>query len=656
MKGHAAVTTTSLSPAKQWRWKWLALTVLLLVFFSMLVPLAFLLGLHNGLPVGYLGDDNAASDFLEIYGHGDGVTGQYSLKDDSRAKQMLLNFTPSLPQEIVQSITGDGDGKSKGFEPDEDSEQLDSQPTGVVSNSDSNATTPFPEVVPKPPADAFNVQLTSDSRLGDRVAANPSNGSNFYGSESSCQLEFGSYCLWSKEHKESMKDATVKIFKDQLFVARAYYPSIAKLQGQENLSREMKQNIQEHERILSEVISDADLPPIYANKIQKMEQTIAKAKGCTVECSNVERKLRQLLDLTEDETHFHMKQSAFLFHLGVQTMPKSLHCLSMRLTVEYFREPPPDMELSLGFKLDDPRFRHYVIFTRHILAVSVTINSTVMNSKDTADMIFHLITDRQNFYAMKLWFARNSYNEAIIHVLNIEDLSVSILNGVGLKQFSTSEEFRISVRGFDQTEHLQLRTEYISTFGPSHFLLPEIFKNLKKVIVLDDDVIVQQDLSSLWTIDLEGKVNGAVNFCKLQLGQLEIILGRSILDRSLCLWTSGLNIIDLEKWREHNITGIYHKLLPTFHNGNEETWRTAALPTSLLAFQGHVFPLDSMSIISGLGHDYHVSEDVIKTAAALHYNGNMKPWLDLGIPTYKKYWKKFLIQGEPFMDQCNVRH
>ncbi|PKU62637.1 putative galacturonosyltransferase 7 [Dendrobium catenatum] len=138
-------------------------------------------------------------------------------------------------------------------------------------------------------------------------------------------------------------------------------------------------------------------------------------------------------------------------------------------------------------------------------------------------MVFHLITNRQNFYAMKLWFARNPYNEAVIHVLNIEDLNQSLLNGLGLKQFSASEEFRISVPGFDQTEFLQLRTEYVSIFGHSHFLLPEIFKNLKKVIVLDDDVIVQQDLSSLWNIDLEGKVNGAVNFCKLQLGQLEII-------------------------------------------------------------------------------------------------------------------------------------
>lgn len=97
-------------------------------------------------------------------------------------------------------------------------------------------------------------------------------------------------------------------------------------------------------------------------------------------------------------------------------------------------------------------------------------------------------------------------------------------------------------------------------------------------------------------------------------------------------------------------------LLLQFHDGNEETWRKAALPTSQLAFQDHVFPLDSSLVISGLGHDYRISEEVIKNAVALHYNGNMKPWLDLGIPTYKKYWKKFLIQGEQFMDECNVRH
>lgn len=59
-----------------------------------------------------------------------------------------------------------------------------------------------------------------------------------------------------------MKDAIVKRLKDQLFMARAYYPSIAKLKHQERFTRELKQHIQEHERMLSDTIADADLPPL----------------------------------------------------------------------------------------------------------------------------------------------------------------------------------------------------------------------------------------------------------------------------------------------------------------------------------------------------------------------------------------------------------
>jgi alpha-1,4-galacturonosyltransferase len=64
------------------------------------------------------------------------------------------------------------------------------------------------------------------------------------------------------EHKEVMKDATVKRLKDLLFVARAHYPSIGKLKQQERFKRELKQNIQEHERMLSDTIADADLPAV----------------------------------------------------------------------------------------------------------------------------------------------------------------------------------------------------------------------------------------------------------------------------------------------------------------------------------------------------------------------------------------------------------
>ena len=67
---------------------------------------------------------------------------------------------------------------------------------------------------------------------------------------------------------------------------------------------------------------------------------------------NVEQKLRQLLDITEDEAYFHTRQSAFLYHLGVQTMPKTHHCLNMRLTVEYFKSRSSHMDRLNEQKLE----------------------------------------------------------------------------------------------------------------------------------------------------------------------------------------------------------------------------------------------------------------------------------------------------------------
>ncbi|GJN13930.1 hypothetical protein PR202_gb00688 [Eleusine coracana subsp. coracana] len=201
----------------------------------------------------------------------------------------------------------------------------------------------------------------------------------------SCELEYGSYCLWSVEHKEVIKDAIVKRLKDQLFMVRAHYPSIAKLKHQETFT------------LASNHFS-------FAKKLDKMEHAIERAKSCEVGCSNVERKLRQLLDITEDEAYFHTRQSAFLYHLGIQTMPKTHHCFNMRLTVEYFKSTSIHMDRLNKQKLESPTFQRYVISSRNLLTASTTINSTVTNSKDSSSTVFHVFTDVQNFYAMKHWF------------------------------------------------------------------------------------------------------------------------------------------------------------------------------------------------------------------------------------------------------------
>jgi len=171
------------------------------------------------------------------------------------------------------------------------------------------------------------------------------------------------------------------------------------------------------------------------------------------------------------------------------------------------------------------------------------------------------MTDGQNFYAFKNWFIRNSYKGATIRVLNFEDFQVKNLGNGIVDQLSPSEEFRITSNSNARTLNTLTRTEYISMFGHSLFLLPELFTNLKRVIVLEDDTIVQRELSLLWNLDLKGKVIGAVQFCRVRFGQLRAYFPDLPYNSSSCIWMSGVSIIDLDEWREHDITGIHHQIL-----------------------------------------------------------------------------------------------
>ena len=100
----------------------------------------------------------------------------------------------------------------------------------------------------------------------------------------------------------------------------------------------------------------------------------------------------------------------------------------------------------------------------------------------------------------------------------------------------------------------------------------QLFPNLEKVVFLDDDVVIQRDLSPLWEIDLGGKVNGAVETCK---GEDEWVMSKRfknyfnfshpLISKNLnpdeCAWAYGMNIFDLHAWRRTDIRDKYHTWL-----------------------------------------------------------------------------------------------
>jgi alpha-1,4-galacturonosyltransferase len=96
------------------------------------------------------------------------------------------------------------------------------------------------------------------------------------------------------------------------------------------------------------------------------------------------------------------------------------------------------------------------------------------------------------------------------------------------------------------------------------FYLPEVYPKLDKILFLDDDIVVQKDLTPLWSIDLQGMVNGAVETCKESFHRFDKYLNFSNpkiynnFDPNACGWAFGMNMFDLKQWKRSNITGIYH--------------------------------------------------------------------------------------------------
>jgi alpha-1,4-galacturonosyltransferase len=100
------------------------------------------------------------------------------------------------------------------------------------------------------------------------------------------------------------------------------------------------------------------------------------------------------------------------------------------------------------------------------------------------------------------------------------------------------------------------------------FYLPDIFPALNKIVVFDHDVVVQQDLSGLWNANLKGNVIAAVGTCqegKTPFHRIDAfinfsdpLIGQSF-DVNSCTWAFGVNLFDLQQWRTHDLTAVYHK-------------------------------------------------------------------------------------------------
>jgi alpha-1,4-galacturonosyltransferase len=101
---------------------------------------------------------------------------------------------------------------------------------------------------------------------------------------------------------------------------------------------------------------------------------------------------------------------------------------------------------------------------------------------------------------------------------------------------------------------------------------------------------------------------------------------------------------------------VYHNFLAgcvDFQNENRTLWKLGTLPPGLITFYSTTKPLDKSWHVLGLGYDPSISMEEIRNAAVVHFNGNMKPWLDIGMNQFRHLWTKHVDYDDEYIRQCN---
>ncbi|XP_016495474.1 putative galacturonosyltransferase 6 isoform X1 [Nicotiana tabacum] len=444
-----------------------------------------------------------------------------------------------------------------------------------------------------------------------------------------------------QSHPRRALDEKVKEVKDQLIRAKAFLNFVPP-GSSSNFVKEIKLRIKDLERAVGEATKDSDLSRRAIQKMKAMDSTLLKASKLFPECSAMVKKLRAMTYNAEEQLRSQKNQASFLVNLAGRTTPKGLHCLSMRLTTEYFSLPPEEQELPDQHKFQDPDLYHFAVFSDNVLACSAVVNSTVSTARVPEKIVFHIVTDSLNLPAMTMWFLSNPPGKVTIQIQSIDKFDWLSNKYILQKQES-------------------LDPRYTSPLNHLRFYLPDIFPSLNKIVLLDHDVVVKRDLTGLWRINMKGKVNGAVETClegEPTFRRMDMFINftdplvAKRFDVKSCTWAFGMNIFDLQEWRKRNLTALYHKYLEL--GSDRPLMKAGTLPIGWMTFYKHTRAIDRRWHVLGLGYESGVRLNEIEQAAVIHYDGVMKPWLEIGLQKFKPYWKKHVWYEHPYLQQCNI--
>lgn len=170
------------------------------------------------------------------------------------------------------------------------------------------------------------------------------------------------------------------------------------------------------------------------------------------------------------------------------------------------------------------------------------------------------------------------------------------------------------------------------------YLADTIPKNVRRVIYLDSDLVVVDDIAKLWGVDMEGRIVAAPEYCHANFSLYftkefwqDPVLSRTFKGRNPCYFNTGVMVMDVDKWRKEKYTEKVEKWMAV-QKQRKRIYHLGSLPPFLLVLAGNIKAVDHRWNQHGLGGDN--LEGKCRSLhpgpiSLLHWSGKGKPWLRL---------------------------
>ena len=265
--------------------------------------------------------------------------------------------------------------------------------------------------------------------------------------------------------------------------------------------------------------------------------------------------------------------------------------------------------LNVVFTIDN----NYPIYTM------LAINSILVNSD--SNYKFHIIENNlSNKNKNKISKFVKKYNQ-YVEFYNVNICRDIISNGDDLYKFK----------------------ERITPIAIARILIPEILpKNINKVLYLDGDVLVTDDLKKLFDVPLDN------NFVAMAKNFSQDKYSSELYQFKNTYYNSGVILMDLDKWRKYNISNKMVKYLNNnsdkfiFDNLNEKVYHYADQDLINIVLDGNINPLKQT------WNNQTRLEEIMEPnnlSGIIHYIGPEKHWVfpkpkSIPLKIYYQYWHK----------------